>query len=171
MGKSSINKMLNKIDNHLLSHSNSKRCFVFLLETMKILSTKHKDRVSVPYTYHLQVADTPYFQLLLRFLKVLLYDIQAQMQEFPYGGSSTTIASRASRLAGCYITAGGLGSTQGPRSPWVFGAKSCNLAISMHFIQTFGEFCFPKLIVKDFQCLLVFVRTPPPSPPSHGCDI
>ena len=118
MGKSSINKMLNKIDNHLfLSHSNSKRCFVFLLETMKILSTKHKDRVSVPYTYHLQVADTPYFQLLLRFLKVLLYDIQAQRQEFPYGGSSTTIASRASRLAGCYITAGGLGSTQGPKKP------------------------------------------------------
>ena len=40
----------------------------------------------------------------------------------------------------------------GPRSPGVFGAKSCNLAISSHLtIQTFGESFFSKLIFKDFH--------------------
>ena len=36
------------------------------------------------------------------------------------------------------------GPLKAPRSPWVhvFGAKSCNLAISRHFIQTFGKPCF-----------------------------
>ena len=37
--------------------------------------------------------------------------------------------------------------------PVSFGAKSCNLAISRHFIQTFGKSCFPKLIFKDFKQL------------------
>ena len=39
-----------------------------------------------------------------------------------------------------FDTAGGLG---------VYGSKSCNLAISRHFIQTVGKPCFPLLIFKD----------------------
>ena len=34
------------------------------------------------------------------------------------------------------IRPGVWGPFKAPRSPWVFGAKSCNLAISRHFIQT-----------------------------------
>ena len=41
---------------------------------------------------------------------------QARRQKFSEGGS--------------FDTAGGLGALKAPRSPWVFGAKSCNLAIS-----------------------------------------
>ena len=43
------------------------------------------------------------------------------------------------------------------RSPVVFGAKSCNLAISRHFILTFGKSCFSKLIFKDFYEILDFI--------------
>ena len=50
------------------------------------------------------------------------------------GGSSTRIASRAAR----------------GRGSGVFGAKSCNLAISRHFYQNFGKSCFSKLIFKIF---------------------
>ena len=46
------------------------------------------------------------------------------------------------------------GPLKAPRSPWVIGAKSCNLAISRHFIQTFGKPCFPLLIFKDFHQIL-----------------
>ena len=48
------------------------------------------------------------------------------------------------------------GPLKAPRSPWVFGAKSCNLhvAISRHFIQTFGKPCSPLLIFKDFHQIL-----------------
>ena len=122
--------MLNKIDNHLLSHSNSKRCFVFLLETMKILSTKHKDRVSVPYTYHLQVADTPYFQLLLRFLKYWYMIYRPKGRNFHMGVRRLPL--RVAHLAsqGATLRQGAWGPLKAPRSPWVFGAKSCNLAIS-----------------------------------------
>ena len=51
---------------------------------------------------------------------------QARRQKFSEGGS--------------FDTAGGWGggALKAPRSPWVFGA-SCNLAISGHFIQTFGK--------------------------------
>ena len=59
------------------------------------------------------------------------------MQKFSEGGS--------------FDTAGGLGPLKAPRSPWVFAAKSCNLAISRHFIQTFGKPCFPLLSFKDFH--------------------
>ena len=72
---------------------------------------------------------------------------QARRQEFPEGGSST----RAKRGA---LTAGGLGAAQGPQKLWVFGAKSFNLAISRHFIQTFGKSCFSKFKFytnKDFD--------------------
>ena len=54
--------------------------------------------------------------------------MQARRQEFPEGGSSTRVA----------LAAGGSG---------VFGTKSLNLAISKHFIQTFGKSCFSKLII------------------------
>ena len=62
--------------------------------------------------------------------------LQARRQKFSEGGSFDT--------AGCLK----------PRSPWVFDAKSCNLAISRHFIQTFGKPCFPLLIFKDFHQIL-----------------
>ena len=52
------------------------------------------------------------------------------------------------------IRQGVWGSLKAPRSPWVFGAKSFNLAISRHFIQTFGKPCFPLLILKDFRQIL-----------------
>ena len=63
---------------------------------------------------------------------------QARRKEFLEGGSSTRTATR------CYCG----------RSPGVFGAKSCNLAISRHFILTFGKSCFSKLIIKDFHQIL-----------------
>ena len=43
------------------------------------------------------------------------------------------------------------------RSPVLFGAKSCNLAISRHFILTLGKSCFSKLIFKDFYEILDFI--------------
>lgn len=46
------------------------------------------------------------------------------------------------------IAAGGLGRSRPPRSPEVFGAKSCILAIPTRFIQTFGKSCFSILIFK-----------------------
>lgn len=52
---------------------------------------------------------------------------------------------RESRTSRGAITTGGLG---------VFGAKSRNPAISKHFMQTFGKFCFTQLIFKDFQEIL-----------------
>ena len=52
------------------------------------------------------------------------------------------------------IRQGVLGPLKAPRSPWVFGAKSCNLTICRHFIQTFGKTCFPLLIFKDFHQIL-----------------
>ena len=57
---------------------------------------------------------------------------------------------------GSFDTAGGLGVAQGSQKPfsWVFGAKSRNLAISRHFIHTFGKPCFPLLIFKDFHQIL-----------------
>ena len=85
------------------------------------------------------------------------------------------------------IRQGVWGPLKAPKSPWVFGAKSCNLAISRYFIQTFGKPCFPLLIFKDFHQILhqlakdfdshslnktstlivfisflFFIRTPPP---------
>ena len=66
--------------------------------------------------------------------------LQARRQKFSEGGS--------------FDTAGGLALLKAPRSPRVFGAKSCNLAISRHFIQTFGKPCFPLLIFKDFHQIL-----------------
>ena len=54
----------------------------------------------------------------------------------------------ASRIA--HLAVGGLGPLKAPRNPGVFGAKSCNLAISRHFIQTFQKSCFSKLIFKIF---------------------
>ena len=62
---------------------------------------------------------------------------QARRQKFSEGGS--------------FDMAGVCGPLKAPRSPRVFGAKSCNLAISRHFIQTFGKPCFPLLIFKDFH--------------------
>ena len=38
-----------------------------------------------------------------------------------------------------------------------FGVKSCNLAISRHFILTFGKSCFSKLIFKDLHQILDFI--------------
>ena len=52
------------------------------------------------------------------------------------------LASRVAHLAG--------GPLKAPRSPGVFGAQSCNLAISRHFIQTFEKSCCSKLIFKIF---------------------
>ena len=52
------------------------------------------------------------------------------------------------------IRQGVWGQLKSLRSPWVFGAKSSNLAISRHFIQTFGKPCFPLLILKDFHQIL-----------------
>ena len=52
------------------------------------------------------------------------------------------------------IRPGVWGPLKAPRSPWVFGAKSCNLAISRHFIQTLVKPCFPLLIFKDFHQIL-----------------
>ena len=66
--------------------------------------------------------------------------LQAHRQKFSEGGS--------------FDTAGGLGAAQGSQKPWVFGAESCNLAISRHFIQTFGKPCFPWLIFKDVHQIL-----------------
>ena len=40
---------------------------------------------------------------------------------------------------------GVLGPWATPRTSGVFGAKSFNLAISMHFIQTYGKSCFSKI--------------------------
>ena len=62
---------------------------------------------------------------------------QARRQEFPEGGSSTRLASRAPREARCSYG----------RGFGVFGAKSWNLAISKYFIQTFGKSCFSNLII------------------------
>ena len=70
--------------------------------------------------------------------------MQACRQEFPEGGSSTRTASRAPHGARCYCD----------RSPGVFGAKSCNLATSRHFILTFGKSGFSNLIFKDFHLIL-----------------
>lgn len=53
---------------------------------------------------------------------------QARRQEIPKGGSSIRIARRDA------IAAWGLGPLKVPRSPGVFCAKSCNPAISRHFI-------------------------------------
>ena len=50
------------------------------------------------------------------------------------------------------IAAGGLGS------PGVFDAKSRILAISRHFILTFGKFCFSKRILQDFHTILDLKR-------------
>ena len=47
------------------------------------------------------------------------------------------------------------------RSPWVFGEKSCNLAISRHFILTFGKSFFQNWFLKifiKFWTLLVTVK-------------
>ena len=66
--------------------------------------------------------------------------IQARRQKFSEGVRS--------------IRLGVWGPLKAPRSPWVFGAKSCNLAISRHFIQTFGKAFFPSLIFKDFHQIL-----------------
>ena len=38
-----------------------------------------------------------------------------------------------------------------PEGLGYIGAKSCNLAISRHFVQTVGKSCFSKLIFKDFH--------------------
>lgn len=56
--------------------------------------------------------------------------LQAHRQEFPEEVSSTRI----------YYG----------RGSGVFSAKSFKLAISRHFIQTFGKSCFPKLIFKNY---------------------
>ena len=48
------------------------------------------------------------------------------------------------------IRQGVWGPLKAPRSPWVFGTKSCNLAISRHFIQTFGKPCFLKIFIKFY---------------------
>ena len=66
---------------------------------------------------------------------------QARRQKFSEGGSFDTAMGFSLSL-------------KAPRSSWVFGAKSCNLAISKHFIQTFGKPCFPLLIFKDFHQIL-----------------
>ena len=66
--------------------------------------------------------------------------MQARRQKFSEGGS--------------FESQGVWGPLKAPRSPWVFGAKSCILAISRHFIQTFGKPCFPLLIFKDFHYIL-----------------
>ena len=55
---------------------------------------------------------------------------------------------------GSLDTAGVWGPLKAPRSPWVFDAKSCNLAISSHFIQSSGKPCFPLLFFKDFHQIL-----------------
>ena len=52
------------------------------------------------------------------------------------------------------IRQGVWGPLKAPRSPWVFGVKSCNLAISKHFIQTIRKPCFPSLIFKDVHQIL-----------------
>ena len=52
------------------------------------------------------------------------------------------------------IRQGAWGQLKAPRRPWVFGAKSCNLEISRHFIKTFGKPYFPLLIFKDFHQIL-----------------
>ena len=64
------------------------------------------------------------------------HNIQARRQKFSEGVRS--------------IRQGVWGPFKAPRSPWVFGAKSCNLVISRHFIQTFGKPCFPLLSFKIF---------------------
>ena len=69
-----------------------------------------------------------------------LTHVKYSRQKFSEGGSA--------------IRQGVWGPLKAPRSPWVFGAKSCNLAISRHFIQTFGKPCFPLLIFKDFHQIL-----------------
>ena len=76
-----------------------------------------------------------------------LHVSQTRKQEFPEG-----VRRIALRVA--YLSSQGAITTEGPRSPGVFGAKSCNLAISRHFIQTFGKPCFPLLIFKDFHQIL-----------------
>ena len=58
----------------------------------------------------------------------------------------------------CSIRQGVWGPLKAHRSPWVFGAKSCNVAISRHFIQTFGKPRFPLLIFKDFHQILHKLR-------------
>ena len=60
------------------------------------------------------------------------------------------------------IRQGVWGPLKAPRGPWVFGAKSCNLAISRHFIQTFGKPCFPLLIFRfssNFSPIRTFIIT------------
>ena len=58
--------------------------------------------------------------------------MQARRQEFPEGGSLTCIMSCEPGFAGCYYG----------RGSGVFTAASCNLAISRHFILTYGKLCF-----------------------------
>ena len=43
------------------------------------------------------------------------------------------------------ITARVWGSLKAPSNPGAFGSKSCNLAISRHFIYTFGKSCQIKI--------------------------
>ena len=68
-------------------------------------------------------------------------------RNFQWGGGGGIVDSHR-------YNSGESGVAQAPRDPGVFGAKSCNLAISWHFIQTFGKFSFSKLIFKDFQIFI-----------------
>ena len=59
---------------------------------------------------------------------------QARRQNFSEGGSFDTAGDPV------------WGPFKAPRNPWVFGAKSCNLAIS----TTFGKPCFPLIFIKFY---------------------
>ena len=68
-----------------------------------------------------------------------LHVSQTRKQEFPEG-----VRRLALRVA--YLSSQGAITTEGPRSPGVFGAKSCNPAPFK-----LSETDFPKLIFEDFH--------------------
>ena len=76
-----------------------------------------------------------YNKLHSRYWNKLIY-VRLVGRNFQRGGGGG-VSRQASRVA--HLAAGSLGALSDPRSPGVFGAKSFNLAISRHFIQTFRK--------------------------------
>ena len=97
----------------------------------------HKNLVSNDFT--IRVTSSCYYMYIYA-----SHTKQARRQEFPEGGSLTR-TSRSEVLLRQKLC------------PRVFGAKSCNLAISRHFILTFGRSCFSKLIFKKNSSNLDFI--------------